>query len=209
MFEVVLDLKGLSIPELITRAIAIKNGVSGQPVYTGLATKVTAVQTQITALQAAVAAVAAAQEAYNASITTQNSAKTALRAALVELGEAVGNTATTEEEVQLASLRLKSTGSARPVPGIPQGLTVTQGDEDGEISGQCEGQPGMVDYYEIRYTTGDPNSATPGWHLADTSKKSSFELQGLPSGAAVWVQVRAVNSTGKSAWSDPARGRVP
>ena len=89
------------------------------------------------------------------------------------------------------------------------GLELTMGDDDGEISGQCDGQPGIVDYYEIQYTTVDPNGPSPNWQHADTSKKSRFELTGLPSGQKVWVRLRAVNATGKSGWCDPACKRVP
>lgn len=83
------------------------------------------------------------------------------------------------------------------------------GDEEGELNGQCEGQPGVMEYLEIQFTTGDPMSATPGWQHADTSKKTRFDLHGLPSGQKVWVRVRACNARGKSPWSDPACKRVP
>jgi hypothetical protein len=95
------------------------------------------------------------------------------------------------------------------VPDAPTGLELTVGDAEGELSGQCDGQPGVVDYYEIRFTTGDPNAASPGWQFADTSRKSRFDLAGLPTGQKVWVQLRACNARGKSPWSDPASKRVP
>ena len=209
MFDVVLDLKDLSIPDLIIRATNIATGVTGQAAFASLAAQVTAIQTKIAALQTATTAAAAAKEAYTASITTQEHAESDLRTALSALAKSMGTTATTQQQVEQAGARLKSTPASRPVPAIPQNLAVTQGDEDGEVTGQCDGQPGMVDYYDIRVTTGDPNSATPGWQVADSSKKSSFELKGMPTGALLWVQVRAANASGKSAWSDPARVRVP
>jgi hypothetical protein len=83
------------------------------------------------------------------------------------------------------------------------------GDDDGELSGQCDGQPGIVEYYDLQYTTADPLGSTPNWQFADTSKKSRFELTGLPSGQKVWGRLRACNARGKSNWSDPACKRVP
>ncbi|MCB1089587.1 MAG: fibronectin type III domain-containing protein, partial [Verrucomicrobiae bacterium] len=65
------------------------------------------------------------------------------------------------------------------------------------------------EYYEIRFTTGDPGAPGTAWTLHSTSKKSVFELDGLPSGQMVWVQVRAINARGRSPWSDPACKRVP
>lgn len=94
-------------------------------------------------------------------------------------------------------MRVKGKPAPKPIPDKPTGLEVTGGDEEGEVSGQCNGQPGIVDYYEQRWTTGE------------TSKKSSLELKPLPTGQKVWVQTRAMTARGKSAWSDPACTRVP
>ena len=97
----------------------------------------------------------------------------------------------------------------QPIPDPPTGLELSVGDDDGELSGQCNGQPGIVDDYEIRYTAGDPFLPATAWTFADTSKKSSFDLSGLPSGQKIWVQLRACNARGKSNWSDPVCKRVP
>jgi len=83
------------------------------------------------------------------------------------------------------------------------------GDADGEISSPCNAQPGILDYHEIRYTTSDPLCATPNWQFADTSKKSRFDLENMPSGQKIWVRLRACNARGKSNWSGPACIRVP
>jgi hypothetical protein len=61
----------------------------------------------------------------------------------------------------------------------------------------------------MRYTTTDPNAPGVVWQFAGTSKKSHFDLEDLPTGQKVWVQVRACNARGKSPWSDPACKRVP
>jgi hypothetical protein len=71
------------------------------------------------------------------------------------------------------------------------------------------GQLGIVECYEMRYTTTDPNAPGVVWQFAGTSKKSHFDLEDLPTGQKVWVQVRACNARGKSPWSDPACKRVP
>jgi hypothetical protein len=43
----------------------------------------------------------------------------------------------------------------------------------------------------------------------DTVTKSSTTLTSLTSGSRMWVRVRAINSAGKGAWSDPAVKVVP
>jgi hypothetical protein len=126
-----------------------------------------------------------------------------------KLASNVGEIATAEAEVESTLMRVKGPPAPKPVPDQPTGLELTMGDDDGELSGQCDGQPGIVDHYEIQFTTVDPNGASPNWQHADTSKKSRFDLTGLPSGEKVWVRVRACNARGKSNWSDPACKRVP
>jgi hypothetical protein len=126
-----------------------------------------------------------------------------------KLASNVGEIATTEAEVESTLMRVKGPPAPKPVPDQPTGLELTMGDDDGELSGQCDGQPGIVDHYEIQFTTVDPNGASPNWQHADTSKKSRFDLSGLPSGEKVWVRLRACNARGKSNWSDPACKRVP
>lgn len=125
------------------------------------------------------------------------------------LAASVGKTAVTAEDVTSVLMKVKDKPAPKPVPAQPTGLELKTGDEEGELSGQCEGQPGITDFYEMQYTTDDPNGPSPVWHFAGTSTKSSFEIQGLPSGQKVWIRVRACNARGKSTWSDPATKRVP
>ena len=209
MFDVVLDLSDLSIPDLIVRATNIKDGTAGQPVFASLAPKLAVVETKIATLETTQSGVATAKAALGTATDAQDAAESALIAALNDLGSDIGKLATTVAEVETAQLRVKSAPTARPIPNKPTGLELAAGDEEGELSGQCAGQPGIVDYYEIRFATGDPNAPGTVWQFADTSKKSRFDLTGLPTGVKVWVQLRACNARGKSPWSDPATKRVP
>jgi len=209
MFDVVLDLTNLTNPQFIQRAKDISAGIAGQAAFASLAAKLTALDTTIALLEDKQTFQSAAQTAAETATAARNQTQESVKAQLIVLGADVGQLATTEAQVDTAELRVKSAPGPKPVPDAPTGLELTVGDEEGELSGQCDGQPGIVEYYEIRYTTGDPNAANPGWQLADTSKKSRFELTGLPTGQKVWVEVRACNARGKSPWSDPASKRVP
>ena len=209
MFDVVLDLTNLSIPELLVRATNIQNGTAGQAVFASLAPKLAALGTKIATLDTTQGDVATAKATLGTTTDAQEAAESAVVAALNELGSDVGKLATTVAEVETAQLRVKSAPTARPIPNKPTGLELAVGDEEGELSGQCAGQPGIVDYFEIRFATTDPNASGTVWQFADTSKKSRFDLTGLPTGVKVWVELRACNARGKSAWSDPATKRVP
>jgi|GEM_PF-889078 len=209
MFDVVVDLKDLTVPALISRVRAIITATSGEAAFSTLADKLTALGTKVDTLEADESALRAAENAVKTATDTRDDSLDDVMAAANELGVSIGMTATTEAQVNATLMRVKSGPKPKPIPNTPTGLELKMGDEDGELSGQCDGQPGVVEHYEIQYTTSDPLSSSPGWQFADTSRKSRFDLQGLPSGAKVWVRLRAVNARGKSGWSDPACKRVP
>ena len=209
MFDVVLDLKNLSVPALIARIRAIIAATSGLPIFASLSAKLTILETKVNFLETKQTDQLTAQNAALAATEALNDAEKAVIQGANDLASDVGKTATTEAEVNATLMRVKDAPAPKPIPDQPTGLELKMGDDDGEISGQCDGQPGIVDYYEIQYTTVDPNGPSPNWQHADTSKKSRFELTGLPSGQKVWVRLRACNARGKSNWSDPACKRVP
>ena len=209
MYDVVLNINDLSVPDLITRARSISAAVAGAAVYAPLAAKLTELETHVDSLETDETTLRQRESAVSQQTMVRDDSKVEVMHDLAEIAIEVGKLATSEAEVEATTLRVKSKPSPKPAPGQPTGLELKAGDEDGELSGQCDGQPGLVDYYEIQFTTADPNGEAPNWQFADTSKKSSFTLEGLPSGQKVWVQLRGCNSRGKSPWSDPACKRVP
>lgn len=209
-YDVVLDIDDLSVPELLARASEIRTAVAGITAFADLASDLTDLQTKIDATSAQQSEIANCQAAVAAALEVRNAVRLPeLRDAMRKVADGVGEKATSEAMVLETTLRLRAKGSPRPVPGRPTGLELAYGDEPGELSGQCDGQPGIVDFYEVRITTSDPNGANPGWQYREPSRKSSFELTGLPSGEMVWISIRACNAQGKSPWSDPACKRVP
>jgi len=209
MFDVVLDLKNLSVPALATRIKAIISATQDEPVFTSLSAKLTALETKVTALESKQTAQITAQNAALAATEALNAAERAVIEGAIDLASDVGKLATSEAEVNSTLMRVKNAPAPKPIPAQPTGLELRMGDADGEISGQCNGQPGIVDYHEIQFTTSDPLSATPNWQHADTSKKSRFDLENMPTGQKIWVRLRACNARGKSNWSDPVSIRVP
>lgn len=209
MFDVVLDLKNLSVPALISRIRAILTATSGQAAFASLAADITALHTKVDSLETRQTELRTAENKVTMASQKRDDAEKAVTDAAVALAAEVGQIAVTEADVESTLMRVKGPPAPKPVPDQPTGLELTMGDDDGELSGQCNGQPGIVEYYEIQYTTADPSAPSPNWQHADTSKKSRFDLSGLPSGQKVWVRVRACNARGKSNWSDPACKRVP
>ena len=209
MFEVVLDIKDLSVPALISRARAILAATAGEPAFAALAAEITALLAKVEILENKQTDLRTVENAVTIATGARDDAQKDVTDGLTTFATAVGTTATTEAQVASTLMRVKSAPAPKPIPDQPTGLELKMGDDDGELSGQCNGQPGIVEYYEIQYTTTDPNGPSPNWQHAHTSKKSRFELTGLPSGQKVWVRLRACNARGKSNWSDPACKRVP
>lgn len=209
-YEVALDISRLGVPALIQRARAFIAAAGEINELGPMAADITLLGTRVDALEAGQSDIDAAKAlAASKTVVRDDTLLPPVFEQFKVCAKRVGELAPTEAVVEASTLRVTPKPGPKPVPGRPTGLELAIGDEDGEVSGQCNGQPGIADYHEIRFTTTDPNSANPNWQFADTSTKSTFELKGLPSGEKVWISLRAVNARGKSPWSDPACIRVP
>jgi hypothetical protein len=211
MFKVAVDISHITPLQLIDRAKSIRNGIASRPVFSSLAPKLTALDGLVETLGDKQGGIATAQATVKVATTQRDTAEDAVIAALNELGIEVGKLAATEEDVTATTMHVVGAATPKPkvAPDKPTDFALTIGDHAGGISGQCHGQPGRVDYYEYRFTTGDPTSPATAWPFSTSDKKSHFAMDGLPSGQIIWGQARACNSHGKSEWSDPATVRVP
>ena len=210
MYDVVLDANSnLSTIAFIARVRELIAGARSRACYASLAAYLDDLEDKVDALEQKEGLVTTAESAAAAATDARDTARATAAAPLQNLATKLGELAAAPEDITLANARTKEGPTKRPLPGTPTGLELKGGDEDGELSGQCNGQPGIIDFLDIEYTTTDPNLPDTVWHRLDSSKRTFFVLNGLPSGQKVWVRVRAVNSTGKSGWSDPACKRVP
>lgn len=209
MYNVILDTANLSVTDLIARLRAIIAGARGQAAYASLAPYLTALEAKVDALESGEGQLITAKSAVSAKTITRDTALDAVEDELPLLAKNLGEKATSEQDVVNADCRLKSAPRARPAPSQCTGLDLKVGDEDGELTGQCNGQPGIADLFEIEFTLTDPNLPTTVWQHAAVSQRSLFELKNLPTGQKVWVRIRASNTSGTSIWSDPACKRVP
>jgi hypothetical protein len=208
MFDIVLDVRGLTGPELIQRAKNIAAGVTSEAVFALLAADVTALNTMITSAEALQAAKATREAAYRNAVAACDDSDDEIAAALKVIGSKVGTTATTEAQITAAKLRVKGKPAPKPVPGQVSNVVLSFGDEEGELDASWDGVD-AADWYQSRWTADDPSSPTAKWHMLSTVKKSSLNLSALPSGQKVWFQVQAANARGQGPWSDPACKRVP
>ena len=209
MLDVVLDTKNVPVPDLITKIGALCAAAKSKTDFASMVTFLTALEGKLALLEAEQANLRSAENTVKALTVVRDQKLADVTDDLATLAADLGKNASSEAAILEIGARLKDKPSPRPVPGVPQNFFLTEGDEEGELTGHCDSQGRLVDFYEVRYTTTDPNADATVWIKLDPVKRSTFDLQDLPSGQKVWVQIRAVNTTGKSPWCDPACKRVP
>lgn len=129
----------------------------------------------------------------------------ALDNVLTRLSLYVENTSSGDEaKIQSAGMDVKAVPGASVPVEVPQALSATAGDMDGEIDLNWEPVSSAKSY--IIEQSNDP----PGtWSQAGVVTKSKHSIQSLTSGQKYWFRVAAVGSAGQSGWSDPATRIAP
>ena len=94
---------------------------------------------------------------------------------------------------------------AQPMPKV-ENLALTAGDDEGEADAVWAAVSGAKSY-EVQLSV-DPITGN-SWQHQSVVTKSKTSVTGLPSGQKRWMRVRAVNTLGPGAWSDPACCTVP
>ena len=113
-----------------------------------------------------------------------------------------------ETKIHSAGMDTKSSGKGPSTsqPTVPQALTATAGDHDGEIDLSWDTVPKAKSYI-IEISPDPPTDKS--WGHAGVSTKSSFTATGLTPGTRYWFRVAAVGTGGQSGWSDPAMKIAP
>jgi hypothetical protein len=111
--------------------------------------------------------------------------------------------------IESAGLGVKGAATHIGPLGQVQNLSLTAGDNPGEVDAHWEPMRGKT-HYELMRCVGDP-SVEANWVLIGSSSGSKKALMGLPSGTSVWVRVRAVapKPEHNGPWSQPAHKIVP
>jgi hypothetical protein len=209
MSKVKLNLKELTPDELVSFANQIVTAMTGNANFTTpnptLASITTLKNTAATKVAAQKAAVQAALQATN----DRDAALLALSDALVNLASYVQNTSGGNGVViQSAGMSVKALAVPIGPLGQVQNLTITAGDDEGELDLAWDPIRGAKSY-QVQ-TSPDPITPT-SWKDVAPAGKSKKSLSGLESGERTWVRVRAIapKEENNGAWSDPAVKTVP
>ena len=197
--KVALNLKNLTDAETITLANTIITSLTGNAAFTP-DPPLPALTTMAGAAQNRLDAVAAARQALALAVTAKDNALDALRAALSEEAATVEDTVNAlpaaEQEAAIEGAGMKAQSAPTHVTSLDpvQDLSLTASDTPGILDWHCD-PVDRARFYVVEYTT-DPVSPTAHWLPGRTSTKSSGEITGLTSGAAVDSRVHAEGTRG-------------
>lgn len=181
---------------------------TGNPNFPGAASYLTALTTGDSELGTATTDADAKRAASKIATSAQNAKEKALDSAMSRFGTFIELTANGDADKILSSgLAVQSDPTAAVIPDAPHNLSLSRGDDGGEIHGHFDALAN-ADSYLSRWCVGDgPNGP---WTIVPAPfKKSNFDTAGLASGSHVWVEVSASNAAGTSPWSNASDIYVP
>ena len=207
MAKVKLNLDRLSITDLIQRANDIKTAMTANANFTTPVPTLTSVGTAITAMTTANNTSESGVLTQKPNITNRDNAVITLTALLTQLGGYVeAASGGDESKIESAGMGVRAPKTPPGVPAPVSNLSLTAGDNAGELDAQWDPVSGAKTY-DVQ-TSPDPITGT-SWTAVPSVTKSKVVLLGLPSGTRVNVRVRAVGAGGIGAWSNPAIKMVP
>lgn len=207
MTRVKLQLQDISVPEKIRKARQVLAQLMGNPNFPTVAALSAELTAATSTLESGYDAAIEARSAAAAKTAALNTVERAFDGSFTRLGSHIEDTSQ-GDEAKIKSAGLDVRTDARPVGELPapHGLTVSVGDDEGELDLHWDRVKGAASY--TIETTPDPAQVS-GWQQAGVVTKSSHTLAGLTSGHKVSVRVAAIGAAGKSPWSDPVAKIVP
>ena len=164
----------------------------------------------LTLYQTALGDFNAKQAAAKQATTVKDSARAAVEDLLVQRGNYVELTAATAPDpaaaIETTGFAVRAAAGASQVPDMVLSLSITAGDNAGELDLQWDPANGAATY-DVHISP-DPVTDT-SWIPQKSVTKSKTVVLGLASGTKKWARVRAVGPGGTGAWSDLASKIVP
>ena len=207
MARIRLNLRNLSITEKIARGRQIVTAMTNNTSFSNPHPPLTEVTAAVDELEKAFGSVQAAKSEVTTRVVTQDSAEMKMDQALTQLAAYVESVAGRDDAIiASAGMETKASRSAPTAPTVPQGLSATAGEHEGQI--ELTWKPvANARSYSIESST-DP--ATPGsWTHAGIATSSNKSIANLTSGKRYWFRVAAVGAVGQSGWSEHATKVVP
>ena len=191
MVQVTQDLRGKNPLELAQYADDVVSNMTGNPNFSTPIPALAEISAQSAAIRAGQTRVANAETNLSTERATVRADAEALKALLTNEGtyiQGVANAGGNSDAQATAiaksgGMNVKSSGTPASLLPAPQELSLTQGDETGEVDAHCHSVKG-TDFYGWE-TCLDPDPNTGNWTLVTPTTKSQTTLKSLASGAIV------------------------
>ena len=207
MAKVKFTLNGVPDADVIQTCNNLKTALTGNANFTTPVPSLTTFGTAITTAQTKLTAADNAAQTAKQATADKDTAIAALSALATQLAAYVDFTANGDEsKILSAGLSVRADKTPATAPGQVANLSLTVGDNEGSLDAHWDAMSGAKSF-EVQ-SSPDPMTST-SFVTRDTLTNSKTTLTGFTSGARIWVRVRAINSAGKGAWSDPAVKIVP
>lgn len=208
MSKVSLNIRTLPIPQKIAKARTIITALTGNPNFTTPSPTLEVLSRATDNLETSAATVQSTRAKLKTDVSEQTKNEDSFDGIFSQLAGYIQSVAGDDEAIihsaGLDTKAPKSPSSAEPT--VPQALTPTVGDHDGEVDLSWDTVP-KAKSYVIQISADPPTEKS--WQHAGVSPKSSFTVTGLIPGTRYWFRVAAVGSGGQSGWSDPAMKIAP
>lgn len=208
MPKISLNIRRLPITEKVARARTIITSLTGNPNFPTPSPTLAVITSAIDDLETSAATVQTLKAQLKTEVSQQNDKEDFFDGIMSQLVGYVQSVAGDDEtKIHSAGMDTKSAkGSTTSEPTLPEALTPTAGDHDGEIDLSWDPVPKAKSY--IIEVSIDPPTQT-SWQHAGVSPRSRFTVTNLTPGTRYWFRVAAVGTAGQSGWSDPAMKIAP
>jgi hypothetical protein len=207
MSRVRLNLKNLTVTEKVAKGRQIVTAVTNNASFPNPNPPLNEVTAALDELAEAYALVQSAKSEITKRVVTQDNAGTKVDQALTKLASYVESVAGKDDTlITSAGLETKSSPSAPTLPSVPQAVTASAGEHEGEINLAWKAVTNARSY--AIESSQDPATPTTWTHMGIATSASKL-ITNLTSGKRYWFRVAAVSAGGQSGWSEHATKVVP
>lgn len=202
-----LNLKNLTVTEKIAKGRQIVTAMSNNASFQTPNPPLTEVTTALDELSQAYAMVQAAKSEVTTRVVTQDNAGTKADQVLTQLASYVESVAGRNDTlITSAGMETKASPSSPTLPTVPQALSASAGEHEGEIILVWKAVPNARSY--TIESSQDPATVSSWTHVGIATSASKL-IANLTSGKRYWFRVAAVSAGGQSGWSEHATKVVP
>ena len=208
MAKIKLNLNGMNGDQVVSLALQIKTAMTGNANFTTPNPTLLALGTGITTAQTKIAAYNSALAALDLLKSDRDTAVAALVALVRQEAAYVDNIANGSASIiQSAGMGVQAQRTPSGVPDMVQNLSLSAGDNAGEIDAHWDPIKGVKISYDLQWSPYPATEAT--WKDLPGTTKSKAVLTGFPSGTQILIRVRAKGTGGTGAWSQTASKFAP